>query len=944
MPNNMSNPFRAISSNTTLKKSQDNPPRAIFSDYPAAHSAITSVPAAKGEKITSPTLVMPTLGNPFARLPPTIDLAETSEKYTGGAALDEIKVRVAGSEFTSVDVTERPLPPLSPPTLVQIQAAGRDTSGQSVVQIFREPFSEEGPSPREVAKGGYELKVSKDDARHGVSVFDDRDRITGTQSSLETFGFESSSRSSVNRTTEGTACRVLGPNVHQSDTLDSIIGKCNDNSECLRIRGRSRQSIKISTSQEVSSLSGDGDGDNGEVPFYDSAAGHTPPLSNLIFARQVPKRSAPGLPSRHPLTTALTRQAFRYAQDMSSSELTNDGNARDLLNTTGTHDERDAIKAVAGVGYNRHQDLVFNPTGMSTSGRLQLMGQGLTPVYRNAPNQEREMFEASTSVGSPKVGGEYGIRVGNESASSVETFLQPVAHMPNVDDSCLCSVGSVLPVHLAVNQARDGKDEWEEPMRLRRRVEIPPAPDMSRYRQVLDPGGPQSSSTQSMSADSSFRRDRPASGRFQSPETLASLTGEGPQGSQQDMQTLIEDVGAMFGVMEEDGAIFEDDVVAEEEGDDCDWETVHESSLKNSIPQRSMAHHDETATSLANMSSYASLTCSVLATPWVSLTGRARVPTYPAKVAVPSRSRVRTDTEAGLSVILLPECEVSDEHEMTESIRPPALERPFPALTATNLPFATRRQRSYASYRHPEPMSEEHKHPFSLTPPTMTPTEGSRANSPTSPDITSNAVQYYGPAEKDKGSGEDATPTGLVISKKRNTQQLSASVAGYGFENNAPDLRELSRPSNASIDGSYAESVHSSLALSTSSVIHSSQYLPHTSGTFCKTTILGPKSNITGSFDGTGMRAVGSSEADCSTDSAIIKSHKYQRLDDEHTLDQANLSMDNNDTAQDTPKTPKNITFAEDSEIQMGAQVPTPVLAKNRLPISGPRTFRIPTT
>ena len=816
MPNKMPNPFRAISGNTTPKKSQGNPSRAIFSDYPAAHSAITSAPAAKGEKIPSPTPGMPTFDNPFARLPPTIDLPETPEKYTGGLAPDEIKARVASGEFTGVDVTERPLRALLPPTPVQIQAARHD----------------------------------------------------------------------------------------------------------------------------------------GEVPSHDSTAGHTPPLSNLTFARQIPERSISGLPPGDPLAVALAGQGFRYAQDVASSELTNYGNARGLLNMAGAHEESDAIKAAASVGYYRHHDLVLNPTGMSASGRLQLMGQSLMPVHRDPPNQELEMFETSTSVGSRKVGSEYGIGVGNGSAGSVETFLEPVTYMPIADNSRLSSVGSALPVHPAVNQERDWGDEGKEPMHLRRRVVIPPAPYMSRHQQVLDPGGSQSSSTQSMSADSSFRRGRPASRRFQSPETLASLTGEGPQGSQQDMQTLIKDVGAMFGVVEEDGAVFEDDIVAvqlEEEGDDCDWETVHESGLKNSIPQKSMTHHDETATSLANMSSYASLTRSVPATPWGSLPGRARVLTYPAKAAVPSRSRVRTDTKTSLSVTL-PEYEASDdlygchEHEMTESIRPPSLERPFPALAATNLPSATRQQRSYTSYRHPEPMSEEHKHPFSLTPPTMTPTEGSGANFPTIPGITSNEVQDYGQTEKDKGSGDDTTQTGLVISKKRNTQQLSASVSGYSFENSMPDLRELSRPSNASIDGSYAESLHSGPAQSTSSTIHNSQYPPHASGTFSKTTILGPKSNITGSFDDTDMRAVGSSEVDYSTDSAIMKSHKYERLDDERTLDQANRSTNNNTAVQDTRKTLKNITFAKDSEIQMGAQVPTPVLTKNGLPISSPRSFRIPTT
>jgi hypothetical protein len=797
MLNEMSNPFRAVSGNTTPKKSQDNPPRAIFSDYPAAHSAITSVPAAKGEKIPSPTPGMPTFDSPFARLPATIDLPETPEKYTGGPAPEETKARVASSKFTS----------------------------------------------------------------------------------------------------------------------------------------------------------GGDDDDDGEVSFHDPTAGHTPPLSNLIFARQVPEHSALGLPPRDPLAVAPAGQAFCYAQDVSSSELTAHGNTRELLNMAGAHKEGDAIKAVVGVGYNRPQGPVFDPTEMSTSGCLQLMGQGVIPVYRSVLNQERETFETPTSVGSPKVGSDDGTGVGNESAGSVQTFLRPVAYMPNAYDGRLFSVGSASPVHPAVNQERGEEDEEGAPMRLHRQVEIPPAPDMSRHRQALDPGGPQSSSTENMSADSSFRRSRPASRKFQIPETLVSLIGERPQGSEQDIQTLIKDVGAMFGVTEEDGAVFEDDAGAakpEEGGDDCDWETVYESGLKNSVPQRPMTHRDETAASLANMSSYASLTHSVPATPWGPLTGQARVLTYPAHAAVPCGSFVQTDTETSLSV-MLPEYESSDElydydeHEMTEGIHPLALERPFPALAATTLPSATRQQRSYPSYRHPEPMSEEHKHPFSLTPPNMTPTGGSMGNSPTNPDMTSNEMQYYGPAEKGKDRGEDAIQTGLVISKKRTTQQLSASTTDCSFENNTPGLTELSRPSNASVDGSYAESFCSSPALSVSSIIHNSQYLPHASGTFSKTTILGPKGNITGSFDGTGMRAVGSSDADYSTDSVIMKPRKYERLDDERPLDQVNQSV-NNTSAQDTPRTPRMVTFAEYSEVQIGAQVPTPVLTKNGFPISGPSAFRIPTT
>jgi hypothetical protein len=944
----MSNPFRVSSGKTTPKESRDTPPRAIFSDYPAAHSAITNVPAAKGEKIPSPTPGMPATENPYAMLPPTIDLPETPAKHTGGPATEEIKVKVASSEPPGIDIPERPETPLLPPTPVLIRPERRETSSLVVGQLFREPFPEEGRTSSGAGQERYELKVLKYDAHHDRGTLDDHDRDVDTPRSVSTFGLDSPATSSAYRAAERHASSRGGlvPDVHQSSTLDSIIGRYNDDSKYLRIREGSQRSIEISTSREVSSLSAD-DGD--EILFQDSTVGHTPPLASLKFARNAPERSTSGQPPRVPLPNVPGCHDFRDVQDVGGSEPTNYGHTRDLLNMTSELGETDHSQAVDPTGHSRRQGLVFNPhAGMSATDRLLLVKQGYIPVYRDISDREREMLETSASGGSPYVGSEYEIGIGDGSAGSSEGLLRPLAYKPHSDDCRLAPVRTRLPLHSAVVEE---EGEEEEAVRLRRQPELAPGPDMTRFRQLLDPGGLQSSSSQGMSADSSFGQGGTASGRFQHNETLASLTGEMPQGSDQNMLSLIKDVGAMFGAAEEgDGAVFDNDVVSvkdQEEGDDGDWETVHESGLKARIPQKSMTSREGTATSLANMSSYGSLTGSVPATPWGPLTGKARVLTHPPKVALPYRSRVRTDAETGLSVIL-PECETSvephgyEEHEMTRGMRPWVLQRPFPALETTNQPSVTPKQQLQPTYHHPEPMLEEHKHPFSLTPPAMRPRGGSRATSSRNPEITSDEVQYLGPAENDEDDEEDATQTGLVTSKKRNTQLLSASAGGRSLETYTQDTRELSRPSNLSADGSYSESFHSGPALSTSSIIHDSQYLHQPTGTFSKSTILGPKSNITGSFDGTGMRAVGSSEADYSTDSAMMKSHKYERLDDEHTLDQVQPSTTNVPAAQSTPKILKKVTFAEPSQTRMAASAP--VLTKNGLSISGPKEFKIPTT
>lgn len=943
----MPNPFRSSGGKTTPKESKDTPPRAIFSDYPAAYSAITNVPAMQG-KIPSPTPGMLAMENPYAKLPPTIDLPETPAKHTGGLASEEIKARVASNSCLGVMTPERPESPLLPPTPIMIRRERGNTSSQNIGQLFREPFQGGGRPSRGVDKEAYELKILHRGHRNDLSALDDHgcDDIE-TPRSVSTFGLDSPSKSCPYSAAERheLGYRGFGPDVQQSNTLDSITGRYNDDPELLQIREGSQRAIEISNSQEVSSLSADGDG---EIRFRDSTAGHTPPLANLMLARKSLKRSTSSQPPKDPLPDAPSCQAFRDVQDISGAESTNYGHTKDLLNMTTDLEEQDLLQAPDSAGYGHRRGLVFNPdAGMSTTERLLLVKQGCIPVYREISDIEREVLERSVADGSPHIGNEYETGTGAASRG----VLRPLAYEPNSGDLGLTSAGPRLARHSAVSG--EAADE-EQPALLSQQPQVMPTPDMIRLRQVLDPGGPQSSSSQDMSADSSFGQYRTASGRFQHDETLASLTSEVPQGFRRNMQNLIEDVGVMFGATnEDDGAVLDTGLLTvkdEVDVDDGDWETVRESGLKPRIPQTLKTYHNETTTSLANNSSCGSLTGSVPATPWDPLIRRGRVLAHPPKAALPYRGRMRTDTETGLSV-MAPEYEALDEPYgdeelgMARGMRPQVLERPFPAFPGTGHRLATTPQRFCATYRHPDPMSQEHEHPFSVTPPAMAPADGGRANFPTNPGITGEEGQFLEllkSAEGGRGRGRDAAELGLEMSKKRNTQQQSASASEKSLTTYMRDTRDMSRPSNLSTDGSYLESFHSSPPLSTSSIVHDSQYLPQTAGTFSKSTRLGLRSNITGSFDGTGMRAVGSSEADYSTDSAMMKSHKYERLDDERTLQLAQPSTTNTPAAENTPETPKRFAVAKINQISMAASAS--VLTKNGLSISAPKEFKIPTT
>ena len=960
--NEMSNPFRSSSGKTTPKKSRTTLPRAIFLDLPEAHLAITGATAARGDKFPSPTPGMPSMENPYAKLPPTIDLPESPAKHTGGPADEEVKARVARSDFPKVNGPERPETPLLPPTPVRVRHERRETPSLGIGQLFKQSSPGRDGSSSGVGKESYELDVLNRDGRHGKSALDEQDCDMEAPKSLLSFGVESPSKSKVHRDAgrNPSRRRRVDTDVHQSSTLSNIICGYNDDSDVIRIREGSQRSIEVSTFHEISSLPA---GDEGEILHQDSTAGHTPPLKHLMLAFTAPERSTSGQPPRGPLPALPTLptlpapfacQAFGDTQDASGSEPTDYANTRELLNIASEPEERRRTRVVDPALYHDGRGRALNSAGRPRHQKTLLTSQRFDPGHNEISDQEGQIIGRSAAGGPPYIGIEHAIGASDGSAGSAEVFLRPLAYTPSPESNPSVALERRSPPASAVDQEDEEGEDDGEPVRLRRRPQMITGPDMTNLRQRLYPGGPQSSSSQGLSADSSSGQGRTASGRFQHDETLASLNGGLPTRSLRDMESLIKHVGAIFGQEEEhERAIFGDDVAAdqhEEEGDDGDWETVHESGLRTRAPRKSMTNREETATSLANMSSYGSLTGSVPAIPWGPLTSRGRVLSHPPEAGIPYRSQVRTDTVTGPST-MSPEYETSDEplgcgeYETTGRYHAQGLGRSFPAFAATNQSSNIPQERFQTTYHHTNPMPMKHKHPFSETPPTIEPTDESRADSLIHPSSTRDKVGYLGSAEVDGDPEEETTQSGLVTSKKRNTQKLSASAAAGKGQLNMRETRELSRPSNLSVDGSYSESLNSNPALSTSGIIHDSQYLPRASGTFSKTTILGPKGNITGSFDGTGMRAVGSSEADNSNDSALMRSHKYERLDDERSLYPAGPSTIKIPTTQSTPKTPKKVKFAESVQTEMAVPVPAAAVpTKNGLSISKPQEFMIPTT
>ena len=286
---------------------------------------------------------------------------------------------------------------------------------------------------------------------------------------------------------------------------------------------------------------------------------------------------------------------------------------------------------------------------------------------------------------------------------------------------------------------------------------------------------------------------------------------------------------------------------SEFEGHGEEWETVGaDDGLKGRDIVSSPCSGMKTGSSLADMSSTRSLDSQKTpVTPWDPLSKhKARIVTHPAKSAVPHVHRLRRDLSNGRTV-LVPQYRISNEARFAKS-----------CTASTDVQNMKPAQPAHV-YRHPEPLGQEHCHPFASSPP-----------------------QFEHVRSSEDNIGDDIRTPRLVIGKWP-VETEGAPGARAVFSKSAeevtalPSFQDASKRSLRSTDASYEVSI-SSRDEETSSAEAFKFGLPRELGTFTKVTILGPEANLTGTPNGTGLRAVGSSEADYSTSPANLLNQAFE--------------------------------------------------------------------
>lgn len=890
----MSNPFRSSKKTTPERKA--TPIHPVFSDFPTAHSAITNLAQTMGEKIPSHSPGMPFEGDPYATLPSTIDIPKTPAKYIGGPAAEETKARISSSAPLEPYVSnepERPVTPLLPPTPAMIRPTRLELSRRGRGRSLSHSSSEDQVPSGEFGKDDVELKVLK--APHQSTQDEDAEEgsivpVCGPKS-YQNLG--------------NPLFRNAPPALGESSTIDSIVDKYNnaDDRKSLRLREGSQRSVKMSTSPEVSSLSAEEDG----MPLYQrSMAGRTPPLGKFMTLRTVRQPLTPGQPPSIPLPAVPDRVSVQGAKDLSFSESTSYDTTRNLLHI------KSPARQDAVVGEPEQWQLIRRAAGMSTGDRMQHFARGGKLLFRNISDEELEEIRRLDREGLQPFIGEVETDF-NESASFTDGFLRPAAYQPvskklksDADKFSKDETGRmVLPFHIPA-------DKREQPMN------------------DAGPGGSQSSSSHGKTSDqSSFVEVGTSSSPFQHDKSLSCIDGNTPERPWSEEEY---DAYRFGGVLppsdnddsdKDDGAVFDAEgknSAGRDEDDDCDWETMRGSGLKNRSGPWSTTEREATESSLANMSSFGSLARGNPATAWGPLSIRA-----------PAREHASIPkAQGGVAATLLPHNKTQEQPEAGHSV--------IPDFRPTNQPrFIPGARRDY---QHPLTLSKEHEHTFT------SPSIIQQSVLENSSSLTSSSVQQAADkvGESEEKYGEDTSAwQGLVTSQKRNNTSrpttMSEVVAGKRRAFTTTVMEGQSEHSISSTDGSYSESLYSGPALSTSKIVRSSRYLPHRGGTFTKSTSLGEKGNMTGSFDSTGMRGLGSSEADYSTDSAM-KSNKYEMLDDERTPERSRPA-----TTEATAATinAKKVKFQKDQAMGTAMEKKV-VLTKTGLPISEPMPFTIPNT
>ncbi|KAI9840581.1 MAG: hypothetical protein M1837_001520 [Sclerophora amabilis] len=291
--------------------------------------------------------------------------------------------------------------------------------------------------------------------------------------------------------------------------------------------------------------------------------------------------------------------------------------------------------------------------------------------------------------------------------------------------------------------------------------------------------------------------------------------------------------GIVVGKKRSEQEKFGDDFADEE--DDGDWETVAESGAISRYETGRNLARAITGSSLANFSSFASLSPEDRRddNSLGSIKTTGEVIQHPGDARFDFAYRLRQVTP-GQTPVLLPSYNYPGGSNFPNRN---ALTPPLPSELNSKNP-----------YRHPSPLSNGHVHPFKSSPPTI-----------------ESAPPEAHPHTPERGSFDYNT------AKRRISQDYLPIVEYESSESRGLGLPDLVLPGlvdSGNLDDSYSSFRRLSSDGGSKRNDHESQSLPGPNGSFSKMIRLGPKVNVTGTPEGTGMHEVGSSLADASSPSA----------------------------------------------------------------------------
>ncbi|KAI9682250.1 MAG: hypothetical protein M1817_000304 [Caeruleum heppii] len=294
-----------------------------------------------------------------------------------------------------------------------------------------------------------------------------------------------------------------------------------------------------------------------------------------------------------------------------------------------------------------------------------------------------------------------------------------------------------------------------------------------------------------------------------------------------------------------------------EEEEEGDWETVAGSGVPSRHGTRAALGHAVTGSSLADYSSYASLSP---ARTWSPFKDDEDIPVHPADDRYNHVFRTREQSPDGKKV-KVPAYLYPDSNN-------------FPHRNALTTPTAAAGPSNH-QYQHPSPLPKSHVHPFKSSPPVIM---DSGRKLPRAYDQIAPTPQGNGkgkvpavdsPADPPVDPRWATGPPDDTIT----TKEYPWSDGQYGVEPVTEwDLERFGSP--ASHEGSEP-SLNWFAAFTDVPLNPSHEDLPELNGSFAKATTLGPKVNITGTPNGTGMREVGSSLADASSPGQMFSSSPF---------------------------------------------------------------------